>query len=446
MRTIVALLPCLLAALLLVPNARGSFVESPQSSLKFNGRLNSPFISYRGGTVYLTVSLGTPRMHVPKRKPMNLSVVLDRSGSMGDQRKMEYAKAALYSLIDQLSSEDILSIVIYDDVIELLRPAKRVGDRERIKRTIEGIYPRGSTNLGGGMVQGFRQASLNAHKEYVNRVILLSDGLANQGITDPYELNRIAREYRSRSISLTTMGVGLEYNENLMAGLSESGGGNYYFIESPHSLAHIMRKEFNAMTSILAQNACIELRLGPSVRLSDVIGYQWKQEGDMYVIPLGDLYSSDDRDLTIELQLPEGTGSLKAVSGSLKFNSDKAELRESPEFSATVQYTRDEKVVEKNRDMEAQAKADIAVSTRNVERAMEALDAGRPEEAEQQLDDARDALKSSPAAASGSGLMLRQQAERLGSFQSMLKDTAGDSRRAKKAIQYDNYRTQKNKE
>jgi Ca-activated chloride channel family protein len=83
---------------------------------------------------------------------MNLSVVLDRSGSMADQGKLEYAKQALCKLIDQLREQDIFSIVMYDDIIDVLRPAGRVGDRERIKRLVRSIEPRNS-QLGGGMVE-----------------------------------------------------------------------------------------------------------------------------------------------------------------------------------------------------------------------------------------------------------------------------------------------------
>ncbi|MEK7748995.1 MAG: VWA domain-containing protein, partial [Bacteroidota bacterium] len=140
-----------------------------------DGKLNCPYISHRGGRVFLQLSIVTPDIGTTKRRPMNLSVVLDRSGSMGDESKMEQAKKALYSLIDQLHSEDILSLVIYDDVIEVLKSAGRVGNKSELKRLIQRVHPRGSTNLGGGRVEGFRQAERFANREYSNRVILLSD-------------------------------------------------------------------------------------------------------------------------------------------------------------------------------------------------------------------------------------------------------------------------------
>lgn len=421
--------------------------SASDKGIMMEGKLNCPYISHKGGTAFLQISITTPAIESPKRRPMNIAVVLDRSGSMADQKKIEYAKQSLYLLIDQLTSEDILSIVIYDDVIQVLRDARRVDNKREIKRLVESVYPRNSTNLGGGMIEGFHQVEKNLNREYVNRVVLLSDGLVNQGITDPYELNKIARQYRTRSISLTTMGVGLDYNENLMVGLSESGGGNYYFIENPNSLASIMRKEFNLLSSLVAQNASVELALGRNVHVRDVIGCEHHNTGDRYVIPLGDLYSNDRRELTVELEIPEGVGTLTVATGTLRYESDRLPERY-PTFSVNVHYTRDHAEVEKNRNLEIQARADIAVSTRKVEQAMKDLDDGRQVEAEKQLKEAMIFLNTSPAAAqSGAGqALILQQQRQLETYQRTLQDSSGNLGRAKKAIQYENYKTQKNKQ
>jgi len=207
-------------------------------------RLNCPVIGSSGGRVFLQLAVSAPEAARSARRPMNLSVVLDRSGSMSEEGKMHHAKAALCALIDRLEERDLFSLVIYDDEIEVLRHACRVADREHLKRIIREIEPRGWTNLGGGLQTGLELASQNARPEYVNRVVLLSDGLANRGVTDPEELWRMAACYRARGVSVSSMGVGLSFNENLMLGLAEQGGGNYYFIESSRSLASVMGREF----------------------------------------------------------------------------------------------------------------------------------------------------------------------------------------------------------
>lgn len=437
----------ILAVLLLTGlNTFAMSFHAPSPVFTLNGKLNCPVISERGGTAYLQLTLTTPNIISEKRrKRMNLSVVIDRSGSMSDQRKMEYAKKAFVSLVDQLQSNDILSIVIYDDVVEVIRRAQKIGnDKQSIKRLIDEVYPRGSTNLGGGLVEGLRQSEKYAGKEFVNRVVLLSDGLANVGITDPVELNRIAKRYRDKSISITAMGVGLDYNENLMMGLSESGGGNYYFIEHPHSLAAIIRQEFDMVSSVVAQNGAIYLTLGDNVHVQDVVGCEFKNENARYIIPIGDLYANETREFTVELSIPAGTGNRIVASGELRYESENI-IASFPHFSAKVTYTKDFAEIEKNRDISTQAKADIAVSTRKVEQAMQAMDNGDQAAAEMHLNEAKDLMSTSPAAsaAGASGESVRSQLGKIELYQKSAKED--DSQKAKKSIQYENYKTRKNK-
>lgn len=415
--------------------------------IALEGKLNYPYVSNAGGRVFLQITLTTRGFQVAGRRPMNLCVVLDRSGSMAAEGKITYAKKALYALIDQLTSNDILSIVIYDDVVDILSEARHVRNKSALKRLIERIEPRGSTNLGGGMVEGFRQVGRHFDKEYVNRVVLLSDGLANQGVVDPTELNRIARKYRSRSISLTAMGVGLDYNENLMMGLAESGGGNYYFIESPRNLASMIQKELNALSCVVATNASIELMLGRGVRVVDVIGCEHRLESERYIIPVGDLYANERREFTVELELPEGVGSMVVATGALYYDVGDARVKHGSTFSAIVRYTNDVSLIDKHRDWDIQAKVDVAISTRQVERAMQALDEDRRDAAAQEIAAAKQLLMASPAltrASEDGATVLREQHNRLELYEELV-DSSQDVRHTKKAIQFDNYKTQKNR-
>ena len=436
----------LVIAIVLGLNSFAMALHQPSPVFTLNGKLNCPVISERGGTAYLQLTLTSPNIIGEKqRKPMNLSIVIDRSGSMGDQQKMDFAKKAFASLVDQLQSNDILSIVVYDDVVDIIRHAKPVGtEKQSIKRMIDEVYPRGSTNLGGGLVEGLHQSEKYAGKEYINRVVLLSDGLANVGTTDPIELNRIAKRYRNKSISVTTMGVGLDYNENLMMGLSESGGGNYYFIEHPNSLAAIIRQEFDMASSVVAQNGAIYLTLGETVHVQDVVGCEFKNVNAKYIIPIGDLYASETREFTVELSVPAGTGNRIVATGELRYESANI-IASYPQFSAKVTYTKDFAEIEKNRDISTQAKADIAVSTRKVEQAMQAMDSGDKAAAEMRLNEAKDLMSASPAvsAAGASGESVRSQLGKIEGYQRSAKED--DSRKAKKSIQYENYRTRKNK-
>jgi Ca-activated chloride channel homolog len=422
------------------------------AAVQLEGRVNCPYVSNNGGTVYLQLAVTVPDADRSRRRPMNIAVVLDRSGSMGDARKMEYARQALLNIINQLRSDDIFSLVIYDDVIEVPFPAQRVERRDVLRRIVEGIYPRGSTNLGGGMMEGFAQVERNRNREYVNRVILLSDGLANQGVTNPEELNRIARRRRASSISLTTMGVGLEYNENLMMGLAEAGGGNYYYIESPYSLASIMSRELESASAIVAQNASVELSLFRGVKVLDVIGYEHRANGDRHIIELGDLYALDSRDITVELSVPEGSGRFTAVRGTLFSDSPLMRLQPQPVFFVEIAYTSDISQIKQNTDWSTQARADIAISTRKVEQALKDIDEGRSENATATLSEAMSKLAASPAmsnAPAAESAALNAQVDKLKSYNQIIlrggRAGAADARAVKKGIQYQNRETQKKK-
>ncbi len=438
------------AALVLsmVPGAPGATaVRERPVKVTLGAAVNYPFIASAGGTTYLQITLTTGDRPAVERTPMNLAVVLDRSGSMADEGKMEFARAALMTLIDQLDTEDILSIVVYDDVVDVLRSACRVDDKARIKRLVSKIYPRNSTNLGGGMIAGLRQVEENVGREYVNRVILISDGLANRGITDPDELNRIARRYRARSISLTTMGVGLAYNENLMVGLAEHGGGNYYFIESPSSLALLMRSELNTLSRVIAQDATIELIPGRNIRVVDVIGCEYQATDGKVILHAGDLYTNERREWTVELRVPSGRGKQVVARGSLRYRESDVPVAPIAGFTTSVQYTADVSEVEQHRDLDTQAKADVAVSTRKVEKALEAIDDGRQADAEKELREAREMILASPAASVGgaAGEAIQVQGAKLQAFADTLSENKDTIERAKKSIQYHNYRTQKNR-
>jgi Ca-activated chloride channel family protein len=245
---------------------------------------------------------------------------------------------------------------------------------------------------------------------------------------------------------LSTIGVGLDYNENLMVGLSEHWGGNYYFLESSRNLASVLRKEFDRLSNVMAQNVTIELDLGRGVTLLDAIGYDHHAKDRGVQIPVGDLYGEDSREIILELDVPPGTGSLTIAKGRLVAAGSSAGS-DLGSFNSGITYESNTDDVERQRDLSEQAKADVAISTRNVLRAMESLDKGDKEEASRVLAGANDALMNSPAAATpgAAGNAIREQVGRIRGYADTLKSDNKDGRRAKKSIQYENYQQQKNK-
>jgi Ca-activated chloride channel family protein len=444
MKSLGSLLVFLMIAFGAMDRANGGSFFSRGAEVRLDGKLNCPWISTEGGRVFAQLFVRAQQIPRPDRMPMNLAVVIDRSGSMGAEGKIENARAAVRGLLDQLRADDILSIVIYDDVVEVLRPAARVGDKALLRRLVDEISPRGWTNLGGGMAEGFHQVEAYCGRGYVNRVILLSDGLANRGITDQDELTRVARRYRGQSVSLSAIGVGLEYNENLMISLANGGGGNYYYLEHARDLASIFRREFDHLSTLVAQNAAIEITLGRGVRLRDAIGCESSHERERVSVSLGDLASGECREVTLELEVPPGTGTRTVADCRVRYSTEGSGERSSNDVGIRVHYTGDLAKVDNQRDMEVQAKADVAVSTRKVETALQALDAGRKEDALQALKDARSIIAASPAAeqAGSVGAVLKGQEAKLQEFTERL-NADGSTTRAKKSIQYENYRVQR---
>ncbi|MCE9522100.1 MAG: VWA domain-containing protein, partial [Alphaproteobacteria bacterium] len=220
--------------------------------LRSNVQLDQPTVMAGGKTVvYAVVSYEGIDLNpgaVTERPPLNIALVLDRSGSMSDEGKIEYLKRAAKLAVDRLGPKDTLSIVEYDDQITVMWPAQRVRNLGEVKGMIDRLDPRGSTNLAGGMMRGVDEAkgALDGPADAdgtITRVILMSDGLANTGITDHAEIARLVRGAKGDGIRISAMGLGRDYDEDLMQAVAENGGGRYYYIEHPTQMARVFQEE-----------------------------------------------------------------------------------------------------------------------------------------------------------------------------------------------------------
>jgi len=265
-------------------------------------------------TIYVLVDFEVARFLPPPvlgRPDLNLAMVLDRSGSMEDRGKIEYAREAASIVVDRMRERDVLAVVEYDDEISVLWPASPVESKAMIKRRIAGLTPRGSTDLCGGLMRGVDEAVPYRDGADITRVILLSDGLANHGVTDPHEIYRLVRQAKRRGVTVSTMGLGLEYNEDLMQGIAENGGGNYYYIENPQQMGRIFGRELETLFTTVAKDVVVRFRGGRKVNDVEVYGYAFEIEGDEAVIPLENFYSEEERSLLLKLELdPARAGEL----------------------------------------------------------------------------------------------------------------------------------------
>lgn len=237
------------------------------------------------------------------RTPLNLSVVLDRSGSMAGP-KLEAARDAAALLARRLRPADVVSVVAYDHVVlPVARPAPR-GEQPDLLAQIRGVPPGGSTNLSGGWLMGREFVAEQRREGGVNRVLLLTDGLANQGITDYDSLVGLCAQAKQDGVTTTTIGFGEDYDENLLRGMADAGGGNLHYIEKPDQAGPVFADELTDLLNVAAQNVSVTVTPSPDVELVAVHhDYPRSIAGNALRLELGDLYAGEPRALLAEFLL-----------------------------------------------------------------------------------------------------------------------------------------------
>lgn len=258
----------------------------------------------RSGKVYLQLRLGAKAIaHGERRTPVNVALVLDRSGSMSGAR-IAAAKEAARMAIDRLAGEDVLALVTYNHGVDVLQPAGRLTSHSDVKARVGQLVAGGRTALFAGVEEGARQVRRHFSPHRVNRVILLSDGLANVGPSRPAELAELGRRLAADGISVTTIGLGLDYNEDLMQRLAAASDGNHAFVEKPEKLVDIFNAEFGDVLSVAAQDVIITIECKPGFVPRRVLGREAKVEGQRITLRLGQLYGGQHKSVTIEVDTP----------------------------------------------------------------------------------------------------------------------------------------------
>lgn len=239
-----------------------------------------------------------------QRRPLNLSLVIDRSGSMAGE-KIDYTRQAAQLLVQNLGVRDMLSIVLYNDSVETLLTPEYVQRKDLINQRIGTIKPGGTTNLSGGWLEGCSLVAQHLSREALNRVILMSDGLANRGVTSRDQLIALARQKLSEGISTTTMGLGNDFNEDLMIEIASAGGGAFYFIESPEAAPLIFQEELRGLLSVVGQNLVISIEQTEHVsQVTQLNAYPTHTEGRTVAYRLGDVFGDEVKALLLELTVP----------------------------------------------------------------------------------------------------------------------------------------------
>jgi hypothetical protein len=247
------------------------------------------------GQLYAAVSV-RGRQPTAALPPLNVALVLDRSGSMhGDPfRNMLLAAEAF---VGQLRDGDRLSLVAFSDGVYLAVPPVIIDGNTRnlAVANIRALADGGGTNFSGGLLAGLAQVFSAFQPWQVNQVILFSDGQPNIGITSSAELARIAGRAAEHGVAVTTIGFGMEHDELLMQGIADASGGNYYYVDAPGDMAGIFQKEAGAILRSAARSTDIDLPIPPGLELEEVIGYDYVVANGRVYVRLGSVPHGEER-------------------------------------------------------------------------------------------------------------------------------------------------------
>lgn len=232
-------------------------------------------VSAFSGEVILQVGFSTALANDRQQwRPLNLALVIDKSGSMAASDKLSRVKSSLLTFINQLRETDIVSVVVFDSEAQVLWPARPLGDRYAIKQVIREIEPGSSTNLHGGLMLGYHEALKNYRRDITNRVILLTDGIANQGVTDPRQIARDSLQFNDAGIDLSTIGVGMDLNKDLLRDLAKSGRGLFHFVADSQDIEKVFLNEVQSLVAPVATSPNVDIDYDPSLELVQVYGYE----------------------------------------------------------------------------------------------------------------------------------------------------------------------------
>ncbi len=337
--------------------------------------------------VYLRVGLtGCDAEIFKERVPVNVAIVIDKSGSMSG-RKIEKAKEAAILALHRLNSRDIVSVVVYDSGVEVLVPATKMTKRNDIIRKIRQIHAGGSTALYAGVQNGAEELRKFLSRNSVNRIVLLSDGLANVGPESPSALGQLGANLVDEGISVTTVGLGLGYNEDLMSQLAYKSDGGHYFAETADELASVFDHEFQRSLSVVAQKVQIEIICGEGMRPVRILGREGSINNRSVKLDIQNIYSQHEKYVLLEVEVPahknNKTRQLAAVR--VNYHDMKENTTQKSSHGCHIRFSDSKDEVQKHLNKRVAADAVEQIAIENNKRALALRDKGQTKEAKKVL-------------------------------------------------------------
>lgn len=307
-----------------------------------------------------------------RRAPLNICLVIDRSGSM-EGEPLEYVKRACEYVVDMLEPNDILSIVTFEEQVDVLMPARRVVNKPLVKEHIRRIEVGNTTNLYDGLMAGCMQISsvLGQTPGYVNRVLLLTDGEPTAGLKDFNSIVQQVGLQKSQGISITALGFGSEYNEELMAGIARRSGGNYYYIQRPDLLPEVFRRELETLMTIVAKNVQVRFQLSKWVQIRQVYGSQPTFGQRTVEITMPDIERGTVRTALLEIELDRHPiGTFRVLKAEVSYDDIVNNRSERITSDCVFEFTNDRDFIAANVHPVVANELAIAQASQNLQKTM----------------------------------------------------------------------------
>jgi Ca-activated chloride channel family protein len=378
---------CLLAGSLAL-SSLASAEQKVGHKIGLDARLAQPVM--KGGEAqknYLRVALKgcTPEPN-QSRTPVNVAFVIDRSSSMSGERILQ-AKAAAIMAVSRLDHRDIASVVMFDNATDVLMQAQPVHNPALFVNAIQQIAVRGSTAIHAGVLVGANEVRRYKEPKRLNRVILLSDGQANVGPSRPADFSVLGGTLLGEGISVSTIGLGLGYNEDLMLALARAGDGNHAFAREPTDLVQIFNKEFDDVLASCAQTVSIDVELKPGIKVVRALSRDGTIEGNRAQFRMNQVYAATEHYVLMEIEadqsLKAGEHDLGIVKVAYTLPGNGARETQDMTVRARLGASEDEVKAASDKTV-AEAVVEQVTRTRT-QQAIALRDAGKPEEANKLL-------------------------------------------------------------
>ncbi len=286
-------------------------------TLMMEGRLgHSKLLSTKDSETMLLVNVTADKDAVTNSQtPLNLAIVIDRSGSMKG-RRLANALDAARGMVRRLRDRDVVSVVSYNTGTDVVVPPTGVDSfsRDRIVASLDTISAEGDTCISCGIDSGMEQLRQRSGNGMIDRLLLLSDGEATAGVRDVEGFRSIGSRVRRMGASITSVGVDVQYNERVMNALAIESNGRHYFAENASSLVRVFDEELDSLVKSVAKDSEVAIELSPGVEVERVFDRTFRRDGNKLLVPLGTFSSGEEKTVLVSLRIPRGAAGERPIA------------------------------------------------------------------------------------------------------------------------------------